>query len=301
MLGIRNTFNLRRNTSLVGVCVLYVLWGGACAAQCAEGQKAPEFIRLRRDKADRPLALESAIVRYAPRDRRKDEPTVDLVTAIHIGEKSYYQRLNREFADYDAVLYELVAPEGVRIKKGEENSDSFVSMIQNALTELLDLQFQLKLIDYNATNMVHADMSPEQFAESMNKRGESVFLIFWRMMAAAMAQQHSNKDAPSDFQVLMALFDKDRAMSLKRILAEQFQSIEGMMNAVEGPSGSTLISERNKTALSVLRKELKAGKKKLAIFYGAGHMPDFDRRLRKEFDLVPINIRWLKAWDLRED
>ena len=52
---------------------------------------------------------------------------------------------------------------------------------------------------------------------------------------------------------------------------------------MEGPKGSTLISGRNKVALDVLRKEIAAGKKKIAIFYGAGHMPDFQKRLRDDF------------------
>ena len=37
-------------------------------------------------------------------------PTVDLVAAVHIAEKSYYEQLNREFEGYDAVLYELGGP-----------------------------------------------------------------------------------------------------------------------------------------------------------------------------------------------
>ncbi len=34
--------------------------------------------------------------------------TVHLIAAVHIGEKSYYDGLNRDFKGYDAVLYELV-------------------------------------------------------------------------------------------------------------------------------------------------------------------------------------------------
>jgi hypothetical protein len=90
-------------------------------------------------------------------------------------------------------------------------------------------------------------------------------------------------------------------MALKRIMAEQFQSIDTMISAVEGDKGSTLIGERNKIALEVLRKEIGKGKKKLAIFYGGGHMPDFDRRLREQFGLVPVNTHWLTAWDLKGD
>jgi hypothetical protein len=265
-------------------------------------QSSSVFIRLSRDEKKQPLALESAIVRYAPKDRSKKTPTVDLIAALHIGEKSYYQRLNREFEGYDAVLYEIIAPEGTRIPKGGgAGSGSVVSMIQKAMKDVLELEFQLQMIDYTRDNMLHADMSPDQFAESMNKRGESMFSMFVRMMIAAWNQQDSQQAADADVRLLMALFDKNRAMVLKRVMAEQFQSMDGMLSAMEGPNGSTLISERNKVAVEVLRKQIAAGKKKLAIFYGGGHMPDFDKRLRDQFGLVPVSTRWFTAWNLKSE
>jgi hypothetical protein len=225
---------------------------------------------------------------------------VDLVTAVHIGEKSYYEQLNREFEGYDAVLYELVAPEGTRVPKGGgAGSGSFISMLQKAMKNVLELEFQLQMIDYTRPNFVHADMSPAQFAESMNKRGESMLSMFIKIMMSAMAQQDPQNSNASDAQLLMALFDKNRAMVLKRIMAEQFQSMDGMLSAIEGANGSTLISDRNKIALDVLRKQIGEGKKKLAIFYGGGHMPDIDKRLRNQFGLVPVSTRWLVAWDLK--
>ena len=125
--------------------------------------------------------------------------------------------------------------------------------------------------------------------------------VFFRMLGYAMARQAEDPAGTSDFRLLMALFDKDRALAVKRILAEQFEDLEGSLNAIEGPQGSTLISERNKVALGVLRREIQAGKRKLAIFYGAGHMPDFEERLRDDFGLVPAGKRWLAAWHLKSE
>jgi hypothetical protein len=68
---------------------------------------------------------------------------------------------------------------------------------------------------------------------------------------------------------------------------------------LEGPGGSTLISGRNAIALKVLRKQIDDGKRKIAIFYGGGHMPDMDKHLRDDFGLVPVETRWLTAWDLK--
>jgi hypothetical protein len=263
--------------------------------------KSSKFLRITRDDQKRPIAMEAAIVTYTPKDRSKTAPTVDLISAVHIGERTYYEQLNREFKAYDVVLYELVAPEGTRVPKGGgKGSGSVISMIQKTMKNMLELEFQLEAIDYTQPNFVHADMSPAQFAESMKNRGDSMIKMFIRMMAAAMAAQDSQAGPASDLDMLKALFDKDRAITLKRIMAEQFQSMDGMLTAIEGPNGSTLITDRNKIALSVLRKQIDKSKKKIAIFYGGGHMPDFDKQLREQFGLIPVKTRWLVAWDLKQ-
>jgi hypothetical protein len=135
----------------------------------------------------------------------------------------------------------------------------------------------------------------------MNKRGETMLGMVVRMMVAAMNQAYSEEGGASEGQLIMALFDNDRAMALKRVMAEEFQSMDGMLSAMDGPDGSTLISERNKVALEVLRKQIGMGKKKVAIFYGGGHMPDFDKRLRDQFGMAPSGTRWVAAWDLKRE
>jgi len=277
-------------------------WGGDATAVLPKGGGASgQFVRLTRDKDKSPLAMETAIVRFAPRDGGKG-PTVDLVAAVHIAEKSYYEQLNREFANYDAVLYELVAPEKATVpKQGEPSSGNPLSLLQNGMKDVLELEYQLKGIDYSRKNLVHADMSPERFAQSMQQRGESLTTMCLRMMGYAMAKQGQAGGGGDGGQLLMALFDKNRPLALKRVMAEQFENSEGSIAALEGPQGSTIISERNKVALEVLRKEIAAGKRKIAIFYGAAHMPNFQKRLHDDFGLDPVGARWLVAWNLKSD
>jgi hypothetical protein len=284
--------------------LLLLLLAGTAAAEKPAGHREPakgpaQFLRISRDKNNAPLALETAVVRLAPAGQSK--PTVDLVAALHIADAAYYRQLNREFQGYDAVLYELVAPEGRNAPKpGSQPNDNPLSMLQNGMKDLLDLEFQLNGIDYTAKNMVHADMSPAQFARSMEQRGESIWSIVGRMMAYSMAKQGGADDI-SGGELLAAMFNKNRSLALKRLLAQQFQESEDALMALEGPNGSTLISGRNKVALDVLRKEVAAGKKKIAIFYGAGHMPDFQKRLGDDFGMKPVGTRWLAAWDLKGD
>ena len=274
------------------------------AKQADQTQKPQQqqFLRLTHDKAGKPLALEVAIVRFTkapPAGIAGAAIVIDLIGAVHIGEPEYYDRLNDEFETYDVVLFELVAPKDVTIPKHGDNKNRHpVAAMQNMMTEMLELEYQLDGVDYGSKNFVHADMTPKQFQQSMKDRGESFFGMFLRAMGYAMTQP-AGKSNSNDAQLLTALFDKNRALALKRVMARQFQDMGGALAVFNGPNGSTLITERNRVALEVLKARLADGNKKVAIFYGAGHMPDMARRLKDEFQMERKNTRWLTAWDLR--
>lgn len=273
----------------------------------AETSDERKFLRLTRDEDDKPLAMETAIVRFeAPPGHPHEGLIVDLIGVVHIGEKEYYEELNQRFDEYDVVLYELVAPEGTRVPEGGgDRSGHPVSMLQMGMKNMLGLESQLEHIDYQKENLQHADMSPEQFAESMRDKGETMLTMFIRMMGQSIAQQNINAQRNpsrrnSDLGMLLAMFRRDRDVVLKQMMAEQFEDLEGMMAGLEGPDGSTLISERNKVALEVMQQQIDDGKRRIAIFYGAGHMPDFAQRLTDEFNLERTDEDWLAAWNLAE-
>lgn len=275
------------------------------AGKASREKKADEnktkFIRVRRSEDNKPLALETAIVRYVPKEG--DKPlVVDLVGAVHVGDKSYYEELNKRFKDYDVVLYELVAPPGAKIPKGGRGGNSSghpVGAMQDGLKSILDLDHQLDQIDYTADNFVHADMSPDEFSKTMADRGESFMQMFFRLMGQGAAQQATGGGS-NDIGMLFALFSRDRAQRMKLMMAEQFENLEGQMAAFDGPEGSTIITERNKKAFEVLDRELKNGKTKIAVFYGAGHLPDMEERLIRDFQMKRADqeTQWIPAWSL---
>lgn len=270
---------------------------GRAARRQREAQPTVEFVRITYDDQENPKALETAIVRLA--DGERNGIQVDLVAAIHVAERSYYVELNRRFREYDAVLYELVAPPDARIPEKGRKSNHPVSLLQRGMKQVLDLEFQLDLIDYKAANMVHADMSPDEFSEAMKQRGESFWTLFWRMLSYGMAQQAKSADRmPSDWEIIAALFDRKRSHVLKRMLAEQMLDLDGMTAALEGEKGSALLAGRNAKALEIMEKTVAQGKRRLAIFYGAAHMPDFYDRLTTRYKLRPTKTEWIEAWNL---
>lgn len=291
------------------VCgVATVLLSRSALADESDKPSERRFLRLTRDDAGQAATMETAIVSYAPADGKPDDLRVDLIGAVHIGERSYYQQLNDAFDDYDVVLYELVAPKGTRIPKGGRASAHPVSLLQSGMKDMLALESQVELIDYEKENLVHADMSPEDFSKSMEQRGDNFFALFFRMLGRSIAQQSKQQvlaqegqavRRTSDADLLMAMLDPKRSHRLKQIMAEQFEDLEGMMSVIDGPDGSTIISERNKVALQELRQQIDGGKKRIAIFYGAGHLPDMERRLAEDFGLTRLGEKWLVAWHLQ--
>ena len=259
----------------------------------------PEFVRLKLDQNKKPVSMQVAVVRFVPRDNNGPLQHVDLISAVHIGESAYYQTINALFPHYDAVLYELVAPQGTRIPKGGNGRKGIVSGLQSWMRNVMGMSMQLEEVDYTASNLVHADLSPEEFSQSMKRRNESVAGLIGKAWLVGMGQQYSTKAALSEMRLFNNLLSGNRERALKIFAAEQMVLGTGLDDAIEGPDGSTLVTVRNKKALQVLRREIAASKQKLAIFYGAAHMPDIARRLVSEFDLVPAWTGWIDAWDLQ--
>ena len=127
---------------------------------------------------------------------------------------------------------------------------------------------------------------------------QPLIMVFFRIMGRAFGEQAKDPFGSSDLRLLAAMLAKDRAHQLKLIMAEQFADMEGQMNMFDGPEGSTIVTERNKKALEVLKQELDSGKRRLAIFYGAGHLADLQRRLEEDFGMKRRGTEWVQAWSL---
>ncbi len=300
----RRSFWLPVTACLLSGLLASAGWGAdeaAVANTPSGGEAATKFLRVQRDARQRATALETAVTRYASPVGATRPVSVDLIAAVHVGDSAYYRELNRLFSQYEVVLYELVAPEGTRVVPGQAQANQHpVTLAQTMLKNVLELEFQLDAIDYGRDNLVHADMSPGEFAQSMKDRGETFLSLFLRLMMDAMAVQSTrgNARAPSDAEWLVALVAKDRAVRLKRILADQFETMESQIASLAGPQGSTLVTERNKKALEVLQRQLQGGKSRVAIFYGAGHLSDMERRLEQDFGLRKERQQWLTAWSI---
>jgi len=168
------------------------------------------------------------------------------------------------------------------------------SMMQSSL----ELESQLKGVDYYGANFVHADMSLTQFTKLQDERNEGFLALWWRAVKAqAEHPELQSGNQPGLLKILEILRSKDRSTELKRLIGRTFDSMEMLMTGVEGKNGTVIIAERNQVALRVLQEQIALGKKKIGIFYGAAHLNDMQKRLTA-LGFTKVNHEWLTAWNL---
>jgi hypothetical protein len=284
--------NLSYRKVLLGALLL--LPGGAWAE---EGGEHLRFV----EQDDGSARLESVVLKMAG----PNGVQVDLVGAVHVADAAYFEGLNKRFKGYDAVLYELVGspekgqPLGNRAVENDPRL-GWIGTLQQKMKEVLKLEGQLEVVDYTATNFVHADMEMAEFEKTRETKQESFFGLWLKAMAAQQSMSGSDAaggDLASVMVLMKILMQKDSADDLKRLIGKEFDQMESIMSGLESGGGTVIIGERNRVALEVMEKEIAAGKKRLAIFYGAGHFPDMQKRLAA-MGFRKTGEEWLAAWSI---
>ena len=285
---------------LRSLAVLFLLVG------TTQAQKT-DFIRVVENDDGVVTSLDTATVSYTVKQQDSPETIqVDLVSVIHIGDKGYYKKLNEDFQKYEVVLYELVAPPGVRPpKKAGPRSDNPFAMIQQMMKKALALEHQLEIVDYEVDNFIHADLSFRAMIEVAKKRGEDKFTFGMGIMRDVMLSMNKMKQGEGpeaqgvpEIDILgLILGDTGEGRKLKRFFAK---SIDPKKSGLGKTIENSLIDDRNKACVKVLKEQIAAGKTKIAIFYGAAHMPDFEKRLLTEHGMTKGKTEWLTAWDMKE-
>lgn len=275
----------------------------ARAAEEAEKREEPEkYVRFVEDGRSGGR-LETAVVTY----RNPAGVTVRLVAAVHIGETSYFQKLNQSFEKDDAVLYELVKekdavlPKPGAVREPQEPGANPIGDLQRFLKDTLKLDYQLDVIDYTKPNFVHADLDKDTFEKMQAERGESFATLMLRQLMAAMndpqkfaGEQADPEEMMRDLVKLLTRPDMER--QIKTYIARQLDDMERMAAGLEGPEGSVILTERNKAAAKVLAETVASGKRNISVFYGAAHMPDLAAQIEK-MGFKPVETKWHQAWD----
>jgi hypothetical protein len=206
--------------------------------------EAPDFIRV--EETETATHLQTAVVRFT-----KGEASVELVGAVHIADKKYYEALNQRFEGYEALLFEGIggdqpaaAPAAVGEAPAEEPAEPEVAEEAPAeeapveevpapkkpakKKEKLDglhgayesgakwlgLAYQMKVIDYRKANFVHADLSMAEFTALQKERGETLLGF---VLKSGLKKTDKPVKEPSSLKLLVSLVRGDKD-GLKREL-----------------------------------------------------------------------------------
>lgn len=279
------------------------------------GNNQTKFLRLETDEFGNPLALQTATTRYALVDDNGEEKLeVILESVVHIGDPGYFRGFQQRFERYDAVLYESMMKQEEK-PSGETESPSGFKLLQQLSSGTIGLAYQFDEVNYEFDNMMRADLSPQEIAERMKDRGEDSTTMFSDLLThlirkfRAAREGEEVPDSPGESLAskpdgigfdLSVFTDPDGIMKIRRMMASVLVD-SGLLESRFSPGiHNMIIGDRNDHVMSLLNAEIKKGKRHFAIFYGVGHMADFERRLTSEYGMKKVSTNWRNAWDLRD-
>jgi hypothetical protein len=272
------------------------------------------------------VQLQIALRKFLP--SQGPGPAVWLVAVMHVGEPSYYQALQRFLDAQTVVLYEGVDADAhprhvhdspsdpaprPKVPKSQTGANSDYSM-QSALAHSLGLVFQLDAIDYDRTNFLNSDLSLEQLARIMNGN---------RPPGPASGGTNGTSTAP--LAVLLQIMDGSSFLgslfkmglqfiesnpqvqaAVKLGLIDAIGNLKGDLSEIQGVPPDwqhlikILIKARNENVIKDAAEELKkipvSGS--VAIFYGAGHMDDMEKRVTGDLHYHAADDIWLPAFSV---
>ncbi|PAW79708.1 MAG: hypothetical protein B9S33_18955 [Pedosphaera sp. Tous-C6FEB] len=252
-------------------------------------------------------------------------PVIWLTGASHIGETNYYQQLQRHLDAQKLVLFEGIhagrktspstnaAPaEGKPSPSPAAAPAAERGSLQADLAKSLGLVFQLQAVDYTRAHFRNSDLSVQQLRELMDKDDEPAlpespkekrknealegllkamegnsFLGTLLKAGFKLVSDNPKLQAMAKLGLIEALGNIRGDLSRMRSLPEDMQRLL-----------EVLIQSRNDEVLKDLRTELKRTEPvaSISIFYGAGHMEDLERRIRREFGYRADSDLWLSAF-----
>ena len=251
------------------------------------------FIRVDEDASA--ARLQTAVTRY-----ERNGSSVELIGAVHIADKAYYQKLSARFATYDSLLFEMIGGEKYAAAKPpapapaapvkKEKDLSGLHQIYHTIARFLALTAQSDAIDYTTKNFVHADLTNAEFNQLQADRHES--LLGFALKAGKPDVEAP--DQPDPAKLLQAILAGNSNL-VKLQIVHTLGHGDDQIAAIAGES--VIITDRNQRCLAVMNRELAAGHQHLGIFYGAAHFPDMVKHLL-ELGYKRTHQEWLTAWDI---
>ena len=265
---------------------------------------AADYVRMAEDAKS--TRMEVSVATFTLPDGR----TVDLFGVVHLADVAYYKDVDQRLGAYDAVLFELVGnPDGLQKPDAVPPADTPpprphpLRGIQQGMGNVFHLAFQLEKIDYTRPNFVHADASAEEFAKMQAERGESMMKLLLKSFQMsndpAFMEKIGGANEIGMADLVMLFYSQKTMQRIKVIFARLLAESESIMEGGLLEKNNAIIAGRNDVALKKLDEVLAdSTKKRVAIFYGAGHMPTMEQAIKDRLKATRTSEIWLPAWTM---
>ncbi|MBK1832467.1 hypothetical protein [Roseibacillus ishigakijimensis] len=255
------------------------------------------FIRLAEEEGR--ALLQTAVTTYG-----KGEARVTLVGAIHIADEAYFAEINEELDRHPVVLFELIGGEdAARFLTGKGGGQEArvdgrpvagLRGLYGSFASTMQLVEQIHHVDYSKSHFVHADLTRQEYEKVTAGRDDD--LLAFALESNVKATELTGKPFGGlNMSLVMRAMLSGDGTGLKLEYMKLMEQGDESAAAITGQN--LIIGDRNDKCFQVLAEQRKAGEEKVAIFYGAAHLPDMERRLLAD-GFTRRSHRWLTAWEV---
>lgn len=243
---------------------------------------------------------------------------VTLYAAVHIADPEFYSVMQKAFEKYDAVLMEGI---GGNEKYGFEKSGRIPRLshlftqtgkekasldeihdLYESMATGLGLKGQMNEMNYREKNFVYPDMNYEELEKHLDAAGVDYLLpeeqfirpiipLIQSLVGSGQANQRKSS-------VMRNIVKNTMAEMILRMDMDVALSGEDEASVKRREYFRVILIERNQKVLDSIKELLAAGKKDIAVFYGAMHLPGIEAGLEKDFGARETGKTWINAWKL---
>jgi hypothetical protein len=266
------------------------------------------------------VQLQIALRKFVPPHRK--QPVIWLAGVSHLGESNYYARIQEHLDAQQLVLFEGIGEHpGSRDFQSQHapgmpanppriaaSRDGKLSSLQSTMADSLGLVFQLEAIDYNRPTFRNSDLSIQELRQIFSSAGSGAQNGASESFESLLGMMQGGSFFDTILQAGLRILGASRKFQAlsKLALMDAIDEIGGDPGRVGGLPADlkslleVLIERRNERVITDLKADLREVGKggSISVFFGTGHMPDMERRLREQLHYRPAGQIWLTAFQV---
>ena len=204
-------------------------------------------------------------------------PQIVLISMIHLGEKGFFQAVNKELATCDLVLYE------------EQGDADLGGLSGKMISGLTGLSFQGTEIPFNKKTWRSADLSNDSLMRMLGM--DPVAMKRMKKMMKNMGGFKLDKRMLESNPMLKQMIPtREKIIAQLRGASESKKLAEGF-----GEMADVILYQRNAIAIGELTKASHGQYKRVALIYGAAHMPAIEAYMTKTLHYKHSTTVWNDA------